>query len=160
MIKSDMPEYITWKNMRSRCNRKPTGRGRDAKYQYITVCDRWDNFDNFLEDMGQKPSDKHTIERLDNTIGYTPDNCVWETLDKQARNHQKRKDNTSGVTGVVRYKYGYRALWVVNGKQRSKAFSSNQLGDELAFFAACECREQMIELLNKKGAGYSPNHGK
>lgn len=161
MAKSDTAEYTTWKNMRGRCNRKPTGRDRDEKYFKLQVCERWNIFDNFLEDMGYKPTPKHTIERKDNRKGYSPDNCVWASPLEQARNHTKRKDNTTGVTGVTFTGKGYRSHWQsLDGKQKSKFFSIKKYGDELAFFAACECREQMIELLNKNGAGYGENHGK
>ncbi|MCK1367625.1 hypothetical protein [Bradyrhizobium sp. 62] len=84
-------EYNSWRNMRDRC-RYPTsdnwlmygGRG-------IKVCQRWDtSFDNFLEDMGLKPTPKHTIGRVDQDGDYEPSNCQWETVPQQNRN---RRDN-------------------------------------------------------------------
>lgn len=80
-------EYIAWKCMTQRCrdiNNKSYHRygGRG-----ITVCDRWLNsFENFYADMGGRPTDKHSIERIDNEKNYTPDNCKWATKKEQNRN--------------------------------------------------------------------------
>lgn len=52
----------------------------------VTVCDRWMSFANFWEDMGPRPSPKHTIERKNRSIGYQKDNCEWATHAVQARN--------------------------------------------------------------------------
>ena len=79
--------YYVWMCMLQRCfnpkNKKyPRYGGRG-----ITVCDRWKNsFENFLEDMGERPSTDHSIEREDNDGNYCPENCVWATLKEQSRN--------------------------------------------------------------------------
>ena len=52
----------------------------------ITVCARWESFDNFFADMGPKPSSGHSIERRNNDLGYSPDNCYWATAQEQQRN--------------------------------------------------------------------------
>lgn len=54
----------------------------------IRVCERWVSFDAFLEDMGRRPSDRHSIERLRVNDGYQPDNCVWATSKVQNRNRR------------------------------------------------------------------------
>src|SRR3990167_7073362 len=72
------PEYIAWTNMVRRCT-KP----RNPKYQSyggrgIAVCERWlEGFENFLADMGIRPSPNLTLERRDNDRGYEPGNCLW-----------------------------------------------------------------------------------
>ena len=52
----------------------------------IKVCARWDTFENFLEDMGERPGPEYSIERIDSTKGYYPDNCKWATRIEQNRN--------------------------------------------------------------------------
>lgn len=50
------------------------------------VCERWKEFRSFRADMGERPSPRHTIERVDNDKGYAPDNCKWATRKEQMRN--------------------------------------------------------------------------
>lgn len=52
----------------------------------ITCCERWNKFENFLEDMGERPGKEYSIDRIDNTLGYTPENCRWATHTEQNRN--------------------------------------------------------------------------
>lgn len=78
-------EHRTWKAMRWRCNEKSPDRERYFD-RGITVCPRWDNFLNFLDDMGKRPTPKHTLDRLDNDLGYSPTNCRWATMKQQANN--------------------------------------------------------------------------
>jgi hypothetical protein len=53
----------------------------------IAMCDRWrDDFYAFLADMGKRPSKAHTVDRIDNDKGYSPDNCRWATMVEQGQN--------------------------------------------------------------------------
>lgn len=72
---TDTSEYSTWVNIKQLCSDK-TRKNYGAKG--IKVCDRWMNsFENFLEDMGMKPSPKHQLRRLDKSKDYTLENCKW-----------------------------------------------------------------------------------
>lgn len=80
-------EYITWMNIKQRCHNPNTRAYQDYGARGITVCDRWmESFENFLADMGPKPSPRHSIERVNNDLGYSPDNCKWATRAEQNRN--------------------------------------------------------------------------
>lgn len=95
------PEYRIWKGMKKRCNNTNEKQYKDYGGRGITVCERWKNsFLNFYEDMGERPSDKHSLERSNNDKGYSPSNCKWATSVEQNNNRRKRMDNTSGTTGV------------------------------------------------------------
>lgn len=80
--------YTTWASMIGRCSNPA-----NDKYHYyggrgITVCERWHSFENFLADMGEKPSRKHTLDRIDNERGYSQQNCRWVTMQTQNRNRR------------------------------------------------------------------------
>lgn len=88
--------YLAWQNMKARCKREEFAR----VYQDVSVCDRWANsFAAFLEDMGECV-DGMTLDRIDPTKGYEPDNCRWADATMQVRNVRMRRDNTSGHKGV------------------------------------------------------------
>lgn len=82
------PMFKRWSRMHQRCNDKNDPAYARYGGRGITVCERWKNFPDFLEDMGECPLG-HTLERLNNDLGYTPENCVWATRAAQARNRNR-----------------------------------------------------------------------
>lgn len=82
------PEHKTWRSMRKRCSNPNDTCFDDYGGRGIKVCERWAAFENFLADMGKKPSSKHSLDRLDNNGNYEPGNCRWATVVQQARNRR------------------------------------------------------------------------
>lgn len=82
------PTYQTWSSMIDRCTRNKHSHFARYGGRGISVCDRWMKFENFFEDMGERPYGM-TLDRIDNDDGYSIHNCRWSTDLTQANNRSK-----------------------------------------------------------------------
>jgi hypothetical protein len=98
--KSDTLEYYIWSQMIQRCENPKNKHYKDYGQRGISVCERWHNFKNFYADMGDKPSPKLSLDRIDVNGNYEPSNCKWSTPLEQTLNRRVNKNNSSGFAGV------------------------------------------------------------
>lgn len=80
------PEYRAWVMMRYRCNASSGQYYERYRLRGIKVCERWDDYENFLRDMGRRPAKGYSVDRVDNDGNYEPGNCRWATCKEQNRN--------------------------------------------------------------------------
>lgn len=133
---SGFPEYKIWIDIKSRCyNPKATvyeyygGRG-------VEMCQKWqESFEAFYEDMGPRPSPEHSIDRIDGSGDYEPDNCRWVTQVKQNNNRSINrmityKGKTMSVADWSRHldiPYDRLRARILRGMPIEKAFSAKYL---------------------------------
>lgn len=88
------PTYITWQHMRYRCANPDDDAYRWYGAKGVEVCDEWNSFEKFLEDMGERPEGM-TLDRINPFGDYEPDNCRWADSETQ---HQNTRRNYVEVT--------------------------------------------------------------
>jgi hypothetical protein len=140
--KSLTTEYNSWSLLKDRCfNRNCPAFDRYGA-RGITVCERWrDSFENFFADMGPKPSPEHSIDRINNNEGYSPENCRWATDTEQVRNRGILKRNTSGYAGVSFHKrdkkwvsmitVNYKRIWIGSFDTLNNAIASRWVAEAI-----------------------------
>lgn len=84
---SHLPEFKIWVDIRRRCYQPQNKSYANYGGRGIGMSEEWRNsFENFIRDVGRRPSAVHTIDRIDNNKGYEPGNCKWSTREDQGRN--------------------------------------------------------------------------
>lgn len=86
------PTYRAWVNMRTRCENPKSTQYGSYGGRGINVCERWLSFENFLADVGERPSPAHSLDRHPNVNGdYEPGNVRWATHEAQCRNRRSNR---------------------------------------------------------------------
>lgn len=82
-------EYMIWGQMIQRCKNRNNPAFKNYGGRGIYVCEQWLNFEIFIKDMGAKPNG-FTLDRIDNSKGYSPENCRWSS---RAENNKNKRNN-------------------------------------------------------------------
>ena len=110
--KRGSPTMVTWRAMHKRCIDPEK---KDYFWRDVTVCERWDSFGSFLEDMGERP-DGYTLDRINPNNGYSKANCRWACPAKQQHNRRDAKLSWEKIE---------RIKWM-----RSEGFTQTQIARE------------------------------
>lgn len=89
-------EWTVWRSMWQRCTDPGHRSFKDYGGRGILVCSEWLSFESFLADMGARPAGL-TLERRDNSRGYSKENCIWDTRSAQAKNRRQRDRRSDGT---------------------------------------------------------------
>lgn len=130
--------YLSWRGMRERCSNPNNRRFSDYGGKGVYVCERWaDDFEAFLADMGPRP-DGMTLDRIDNSGPYSPENCRWADVSTQTRN---RSDN----------------VWIDwNGTRRTLTDWAKELGLTQSALSMRIARWGLEEAMSRKRFSRSP----
>ena len=130
--------YNIWRSMKQRCLNPNATRYEYYGGRGITVCEEWLTFEGFYDSMGERP-DGMSIERRDNSQGYSPENCYWATTSEQMKNRRSFTTTEFHSMKYIRERYGRFQVRIPAGeKNKALVASFCELDD------AMEWRDVMI----------------
>lgn len=110
--KNKIPEFRIWQNMLNRCYNEKDSSFSHYGARGITVCPEWrDSFEQFITDMGPRPSNDHSVDRINNNKGYSKENCRWATGNEQMQNRRKFNNSASKYRGVLKNSKVKKNAW-------------------------------------------------
>lgn len=128
---SKTPTYLTWNAMRRRCYLGSIG--KKPAYSGVSYCEKWKSFENFVADMGERPEGT-TLDRIDPTGDYCPENCRWETNTRQQRN--KRNNRTLTYNGVTKSLHDWAEEVGIGAMTLHKRLTEYGWDPEMALFTS------------------------
>lgn len=119
--------YHCWRSMRDRClNPKSKAWGRYGG-RGITICEEWNSYAQFVADMGDRPSEKHSLDRIDNNLGYFKENCRWATKIEQQRNQERTRrvviEGNEYLVSELHHQYGLKNETIVMRANKGMSFA-------------------------------------
>jgi len=142
---SETKEYVCWMLFRARCSNPNNKSFKDYGGRGISVCDRWQIFENFLEDMGKKPTPQHSLDRIDVNGNYEPSNCRWATMTEQARN--KTTDLILEMDGVSKRMWEWYEIYGVIPRVMKKRLKRGWTTEQAITIPLLGCKDKLKNII-------------